>query len=866
MTQTSKTSWGAKYSAKRITNTCKTPEEAAHAYDQYLKNYYPHKYAKFANFCGKCGQFVNPLGLPEYKSECGCTSPTSRRKELSRSVSSTSDEPTGMSSTSVDHHEEPIKEDESMDMRRGSNLSVNSLKFSFSDDTEQFFEESFDMVSKMDSGSDPASNSSAQPSMYPPPLQKRDSLPLAVIRDAVDSFTQEDNLDQIIKDINRSSSNSFSTKRPSFTLDNGQLGSIEPTSTNSTFVDFSMDELQDLSEYFLSDADGRSSGLQPEAPKNMDMMNVNGPGNYRKVHSLDFENRESAGAQMIKQEPAVVTPLAHQGSFVDASISSSRPHIVTPSSSNAFPAVIEIQTPFLEKYWRNDRKNIQCFPYCPEHGDYYRVRIENLQHRCKGVCRAAVKARISIPTTQPLTQAGLLVLARCNSTFSRNIELTAQAYLDSNEIKQLQAVSAVGVIDKLMVAPDGASIMFDVTFYPDVWKFEFDLPKKRRHLQANTPPNDPEADNLVDEFLYFFEVDVFYSQEKTTFQRLGHHKSISFQIGNTRTLLRQRNKMTDGANDGDKVFNADSVPEKKRTRVTQDQKAADGSLSFSDSVLETVYEPNVGIKGIQEEDSSNDDTVILIEPSKDSRKTPISHKVWDEEDRDRSVSDSDSAVYKQHESPKQGDIPAPEVSSGYVVDGEGRVRGYTVGDRRPEDKPKPATVSGSYSLPKMVSYSALCIPLSIIYFPLSIMMLLAMIIPPAASSVVHLLDTLSDSELRNANSSCIDSDARYVLSRLEMDSESSSRRKETLRYHKDGAVWSRFGYFTGGKLLLSVASFVPALVLALFSLITFPVRPLSKALQSSACSCVLWTREYSRKTLGKPLTVAPHYDPHGALV
>lgn len=860
MTQTSKTSWGAKYSAKRITNTCKTPEEAAHAYDQYLKNYYPHKYAKFANFCGKCGQFVNPLGLPEYKSECGCTSPTSRRKELNRSVSSTSDEPTGMSSTSVEHHEDFVKEDESMEMRRTSNLSANSLKFSFSDDTEQFFEESFNMVSKMDSGSDPASNSSSQPSTYPPPLQKRDSLPLAVIRDAVESFTQEDNLDQIIKDINRTSSNSFSTKRPSFTLDNGQLGSIEPTSTNTTFVDFSMDELQDLSEYFLSDADGRNSGLQPEALK----INAPGPVAYKKVHSLDFETRESAGMDVIKQEPAVVTPLAHQGSFVNASVSSSRPHIVTPSSSNAFPAVIEIQTPFLEKYWRNDRKNIQCFPYCPEHGDYYRVRIENLQHRCKGVCRAAVKARISIPTTQPLTQAGLLVLARCNSTFSRNIELTAQEYLNSNEIKQLQAVSAVGVIDKLMVATDGASIQFDVTFYPDVWKFEFDLPKKRRHLQANTPPNDPEADNLVDEFLYFFEVDVFYSQEKTTFQRLGHHKSISFQIGNTRTLLRQRNKMTDGANDGDKVLNADSVPEKKRMKENHYQKAADGSLSFNGSILDPMYEPNVDVKGIQEEDLSNDDTVIFIEPSKGGRKAPTAHEVWDE-DRDRSVSDSDSADYKPHVSPKQGEAPATDVSSGYVVDVEGRVRGYTVGDRRPEEKPKPTTVSGSYSLPKMVSYSALCIPLSIIYFPLSVLLLIAMVIPPLASSVVHVLDTLSDSELRNANSSCIDSDTRYVLSRLDVDSESSSR-KGALRFHKDGAVWSRFGYFTGGKMVLSVVAFVPALVLTLFSLITFPIRPLSKTLQSSACSCVLWTREYSRKTLGKPLTVASHYDPHGALV
>ena len=60
--RTSGSGWGSKYSGKRIAATCKTAEEAALAYDEYLRVHLPEKCVKFSNFNSQ-GKFRNPLGL-----------------------------------------------------------------------------------------------------------------------------------------------------------------------------------------------------------------------------------------------------------------------------------------------------------------------------------------------------------------------------------------------------------------------------------------------------------------------------------------------------------------------------------------------------------------------------------------------------------------------------------------------------------------------------------------------------------------------------------------------------------------------------------------------------------------------------------
>lgn len=915
MTQTSKTSWGAKYSAKRITNTCKTPDEAAHAYDMYLKTHYPQKYSKFANFCEACGRFVNPLGLPEYKNECGCTdrkqyaSPTPG--DVTSPESSTAGSPVSATSSQRDG-------DAPMEQFRGSNLSIGSMKFSFSDDTEKFFDESFDMVASFETSQqqqpqqqDPTYPGYEPSSPVPTSLQKRDSLPIAVISSAVESFTQEDNLDRIIEDINRPSATTASTtfaKPPqqqqqmasvSSKADTVPAPAVEPTSSSSTYVDFSMDELQDLSEYFLAD-----QFVPPES-----MLLASGSGiamdasgstssalkqnNYKKIHSLDFDSPEYAmdmsdGSSLIKQEKKQHPPhvLLQTSSMqdIDAIANSfmhpSRPHAVPPAAiANAFPAVIDIETPFLEKYWRNDRKNIQCFPYCPEHGDYYRVRIQDLQHRCKGVCRAAVKARITIPTAQPLLQQNLLVLARCNSTFSRNVALSSQAQFTATEMKTLQTVSAVGAFESFTMSPDGSSVVCDVTFYPDVWKFEFDLPKKRRNISSSSPVESSDVDHLGSEFLYFFEIDVFYATEPLAFERLGHTESMNFQIGNTRTLLRQRNKMTEDASntpttagDVDSVLDIDALPEKKKIKVRRGQLARsslstvsthediDASLvgkidGKSDAISANNYITGEGISS-----SSSARRADWVDPKKpmdvdqyfrmDSKDSLFHMDINDgAPPTPQSSTPVRSANYNPYLSPKPKDGVAVA-----AVPARAASRGTNAYPRSAQKPPTPATES--YSLAKLAPYTLVCVLLSIVYVPVALLLLFAFVVlPPVAPSVVRVLDTLSDADLRNANSSCISSDSRRVLNRVTLDPLPANSRK-LFRYHASGAVWARFAYFAGVKLLVSVVAAVPTLVLSLLSLLVYPIRSLSLSLNRSACSCALWTREYTRSSVGKPFASA----------
>lgn len=890
MTQTSKTSWGAKYSAKRITNTCKTPDEAAHAYDMYLKQHYPQKYSKFANFCETCGRFVNPLGLPEYKSECGCTdrpqyaSPASAG-DLTSPESSTAGSPAN-SVNSVHSGS-----DHAMDFRTSS-LSIGSMKFSFSDDTDKFFDESLAMVASFETAQQQQQQQQQQqearvsyPGFEPsdgPVLQKRDSIPLAVISSAVESFTKDDNLDQIIEDINRPSNPPAMAfaKHDTTSVKPDYQHAIEPTSASSTYVDFSMDELQDLSEYFLTDqfvpqemltATTTTTTSSNGGPPAASSSRLSGKqAHLKKIHSLDFDSNDfpmdsGGGGGAVKPEQRQMQDIeAIANSFLHHP---SRPHAVVPSLIvNAFPAVIEIQTPFLEKYWRNDRKNIQCFPYCPEHGDYYRVRIEDLAHRCKGVCRAAAKARITVPTAQPLEQQGLLVLARCNSTFSRNEALSSQAFLNTSEMKTLQSVSALGVIDVFSGTADSGSVQFDVTFYPDVWKFEFDLPKKRRNISASSPV-ETDVDHLGSEFFYFFEIDVFYSAEKTSFQRLGHSESINFQIGNTRTLLRQRNKMTEdatptnGGADSDRVVDVDALPEKKKIKMHR------GQLAASSASISEEYDPSLvstdkpaappsqtARSSVSGDVSSSSRKGEWIDPKKSqdvdqpyyrvtSKESVFAMELGDGVLPSALDPETQSSNYNPYYSPKQkGEVLATAAVASSVQGSSAQ--------QAPMHKPAPA--SDTYSVAKLFAYALVCVLLSVVCVPLSVLLLVGfLVLPPLAPAVVRVLDALSDAELRRANSSCIASDSRRVLRRLAFDPPSGASR-QLFRYHASGAVWARFAYFVGVKLVVSVVAVVPTLLLTILSLLVFPIRPLSTALAQSACSCALWTREYTRSSVGKP--------------
>ncbi|CEG46579.1 uncharacterized protein PHALS_02984 [Plasmopara halstedii] len=51
---------------------------------------------------------------------------------------------------------------------------------------------------------------------------------------------------------------------------------------------------------------------------------------------------------------------------------------------------IQLLTALSDCYWKNGRKNLQCFPSCPEHHDFYSMKMNNRKHSSVGVCRGPV--------------------------------------------------------------------------------------------------------------------------------------------------------------------------------------------------------------------------------------------------------------------------------------------------------------------------------------------------------------------------------------------------------------------------------------------------------------------------------------------
>ena len=50
------------------------------------------------------------------------------------------------------------------------------------------------------------------------------------------------------------------------------------------------------------------------------------------------------------------------------------------------------------RYWRNDRKNMQCFPFCPEFGTLFNAHSADVKHRKKGTCMLPVKLSVRLPS------------------------------------------------------------------------------------------------------------------------------------------------------------------------------------------------------------------------------------------------------------------------------------------------------------------------------------------------------------------------------------------------------------------------------------------------------------------------------------
>lgn len=195
----------------------------------------------------------------------------------------------------------------------------------------------------------------------------------------------------------------------------------------------------------------------------------------------------------------------------------------TPMEGSNSSAKITFNTSFHAKYWRNDRKNLQCFPVCPEFGDYHTMRINGQRHNISGggTCSSSVEAVLNGFEIEPRR---LTALSRIDLATSEGEVTTLRPgmVLSANEFQALVKHCLRGRTSPI---PTGGMLL---TFKATCWKLSVTLSKKRR------PKDKPDLAPK-----YCFEVICAEQLPDGSMRIITNCVSHFFHIASTRTLARE---------------------------------------------------------------------------------------------------------------------------------------------------------------------------------------------------------------------------------------------------------------------------------------------------------------------------------------
>ena len=133
-----------------------------------------------------------------------------------------------------------------------------------------------------------------------------------------------------------------------------------------------------------------------------------------------------------------------------------------------------------EKYWRNGRRNFQCFPSCKVYGDYSNIKIEELKHHdfMWGKCRGSLFVEVAM--NHPIQREDLLVLARIHSLDSvpTPVEETVRkeamiGHIISDEA--MKGYRADWIVGEQVTDADRYE------FKPKVWKYDADMSNSKKY-------------------------------------------------------------------------------------------------------------------------------------------------------------------------------------------------------------------------------------------------------------------------------------------------------------------------------------------------------------------------------------------------
>ncbi|KAH7484640.1 hypothetical protein KRP22_005804 [Phytophthora ramorum] len=213
------------------------------------------------------------------------------------------------------------------------------------------------------------------------------------------------------------------------------------------------------------------------------------------------------------------------------------------SSGTAQEAMIKVKTPLKLKYWRNGRRNLQCFPSCKVFGDYSAIKIEDLkQHDFMwGKCRGSLVTEVTLNSN--VTFDDLVLLGRVHSLENipvafeeaviRECMLGRTVEMDEMDSMKDQWITGERLPD--FVQQDGNVACFE--FKPKVWKYTEDMAQgkcKRRNVK------------------YYVQFEAFVQMvagDRRYYACIGSGMSTSFEVGSSRVLARQKRKAASCAAD-----------------------------------------------------------------------------------------------------------------------------------------------------------------------------------------------------------------------------------------------------------------------------------------------------------------------------
>lgn len=219
---------------------------------------------------------------------------------------------------------------------------------------------------------------------------------------------------------------------------------------------------------------------------------------------------------------------------------------MTSSSGTMQEAMIKVKTPLKLKYWRNGRRNLQCFPSCKVFGDYSAIKIEDLkQHDFMwGKCRGSLVTEVTLNSN--VTFDDLVLLGRVHSlenipvAFEEAVirECMLGRTIETDEMDAMKDQWITGERLPDFVQQDGNVACFE--FKPKVWKYTEDMAQgkcKRRNVK------------------YYVQFEAFVQMvagDRRYYACIGSGMSTSFEVGSSRVLARQKRKAATSAADAAK--------------------------------------------------------------------------------------------------------------------------------------------------------------------------------------------------------------------------------------------------------------------------------------------------------------------------